>query len=149
MLDVSSNGAAYLLLLLLAEISLLLERAIVPLQQAGWGSALLSVDQTEPTDAPSQVLDAHAGPAPFNALPSHFCRLHPPSGGERQRQGGAPRPAAMFEKQLASVLNKVLGEYVEGLDHDALSLSVWKVLPPMTSRASLPRTCHVVRRTHA
>jgi hypothetical protein len=41
---------------------------------------------------------------------------------------------AMFEKQLAGVLNRVLGEYVAGLDHDALSLSVWKVRSPSTLR---------------
>ena len=92
---------------------------------------------------PTQVLHR------LTRFPLTFADCIHRAGGERQRQGGAPRPAAMFEKQLASVLNKVLGEYVEGLDHDALSLSVWKVLPPMTSRASLPRTCHVVRRTHA
>jgi hypothetical protein len=52
----------------------------------------------------------------------------------------------MFEKQLASVLNKVLGEYVEGLDHDALSLSVWKVLhQPQFTPTSVSELLHVDR----
>ena len=31
----------------------------------------------------------------------------------------------MFESILESLLNKYLGEYVEGLSRDALSLSIW------------------------
>jgi len=31
----------------------------------------------------------------------------------------------MFESLLESLLNKYLGEYVEGLSRDALSLSIW------------------------
>ena len=31
----------------------------------------------------------------------------------------------MFEKQASNLLNKIVGQYVEGLDNKALRLSVW------------------------